>query len=435
VLQLHLQPTGRPEPLRVRVGLFFTDDPPTRAPIGVRLGSETIDIPSGEAAYVVQDSYVVPVDVDLLAVQPHAHNLARRMEAFATRPAGDVVPLIAIDDWDFRWQDVYRYAAPVTLPKGTRIAMRYTYDNSAGNPRNPHRPPARVVWGEKTGDEMGDLWMQLVSKRADESPLLETDVRRKAHAEDLAAYLKLLRAEPGNPLRHDAVASLYFDAGQIDLAIEHYRTSLGLNAASPQTHYNLGIALAARGRRADAIAEFEAAIRLDPSYAQAHNNLGAILYLMGRSAEALQHYERALALRPDYVEARTNLAALLSAAGRHADAVAHFREALRSRPDYTQALAGLAWIRATSFDAALRDGDEAVTLAERAIDAAGRRDLAALDALAAAYASVGRFDEATGIAASGEQAASAAGLADAAARFAERAALYRQHRPYRTSPQ
>ena len=150
---------------RVSVGFFFTDTPPARTPVGLRLGSETIDIPPGDrAATSSRDRYQLPVDAELLAVQPHAHNLARRMEARRGCPTAPTRPLIAIDDWDFRWQDVYRYATPFALPKGTTMSMRYTYDNSADNPRNPHRPPARVVWGQNTSDEMGDLWLQVIPR-------------------------------------------------------------------------------------------------------------------------------------------------------------------------------------------------------------------------------------------------------------------------------
>ncbi|HEX7138328.1 MAG TPA: cytochrome c, partial [Vicinamibacterales bacterium] len=161
VVQAHLQPTGKTEQLTVNVGFYFTDEAPTRTPLGLRLGSETIDIPAGASNYLVEDRFAVPADVDVLAIQPHAHNLARRMEGDAERPDGTHLPLIEITDWDFRWQDVYRYRSPVRLPKGTTISMRYVYDNSDGNPRNPHHPPARIVWGQNTSDEMGDLWLQL----------------------------------------------------------------------------------------------------------------------------------------------------------------------------------------------------------------------------------------------------------------------------------
>ena len=435
VVQLHLQPTGKRETLGFSVGFFFTDEPPARTPVGLRLGSETIDIGPGDARYVVQDQYVLPVDVEVLAVQPHAHNLARWMEASATRPDGTVVPLIRIDDWDFRWQDVYRYARPIALARGTRIAMRYTYDNSTSNPRNPSRPPGRVVWGQNTTDEMGDLWIQVAPLQPSDVTTLTQDFRRKAHAEDLAAYTKLLRSDPDNPLRHDAVAGLYFEAGDIDAAIRHYERSLELNPASAITQYNLGIALAGRGRRDDALAHFQEAVRLDPDYAQAHNNLGAVLYVLGRRSEAVDHYRRAIALGPDNVDARTNLGVALSELGRAQDAVVQFREALALRPDSAAALGGLAWIRATASDPALRNGTEAVALAERAATATGRRDLSVLDALAAAYAEAGRFDDAAAVAREAVNQAANAGLAAVADRFRDRLKRYQQRKPYRLEPE
>jgi len=431
VVQLHLQPTGRPESVRVTVGLFFTDVPPTRTPVGLRLGSETIDIPAGARAHTVTDRYTLPVDVDVLAVQPHAHNLARRMEASATLPDGSTRPLIAIADWDFRWQDVYRFAHPFALPKGTTIAMKYTYDNSADNVRNPHQPPARVVWGQNTTDEMGDLWLQVAARTPADHQILAADVRRKARIEDLEAYNKLLRNDPTNPLRHDAVASLYFDNGQVDEAIAEYSESVRLDPQSAQSQYNLGIALSVRGRREQAVAAFEAALRIDPDYAQAHNNLGALLHLLGRFEPAMGHYRRAIALRPDNVEAHANLGLLLSAQGRAAEAVREFRDALDRTPDFAPALAGLAWIRATAADPALRNTSEAVALAERAAAQTARRDVASLDALAAAYAAAGRFDEAVATARAGVDAATAVGALEVATQFRQRLQLYEQGRPYR----
>jgi Flp pilus assembly protein TadD len=433
IAQMHLQPTGKAESLSVSVGFYFTDEPPSRTPIGLRLGSETIDIPAGQSNYVVDDRFVVPADVAVLAVQPHAHNLARRMEAEAVRPDGTHVPLIEIADWDFRWQDIYRYREPVQLPRGTTISMRYVYDNSAANPRNPHHPPARVVWGQNTGDEMGDLWLQLVPVNDADQTVLARDVRRKASGEDLAAYARLMDGDPDNPLRHDAVAGLLFDAGRVDDAILQYRRSLALNPSSASTHYNLGIAYSARGRRTEARSEFESALVLDPDYAQAHNNLGAILFLAGEYADAENHYRRAIALRPDNVEAHTNLAALLSSAGRLRDAVGEFRRALALQPQSAAALSGLSWILATAPDAALRDGDEAVTFAERALAIAGPDDLSALDSLAAACAEVGRFDQAVQVSDRAAERARLLGMIEVATRFKERAALYQKHQAFRTA--
>jgi len=437
VVQLHMQPTGKPEPLRVSAAFYFTDEAPTRTPIGLRLGSETLDIRAGEREYIVRDSYVLPVDADVLAIQPHAHNLARTMEATATLPDGTARRLIAIRDWDFRWQDVYRYRSPIALPKGTTIAMRYVYDNSSANARNPVRPPRRVVWGQNTTDEMGDLWVQVVTKSAADAELLGRDFRRKSHSEDVAAYTKLLREDANNPLRHDAVGDLYLEDGKFDEAIAEYRASIALNPQSAPTHYNLGYALAGRAGGAgsngvaEAVAEFREALRIDPDYAQAHNNLGALLELQGRTTEAREHFERAIATRPDHFDARINLAQLLSSAGDAREAVDAFRSALALRGDDPRALSGLAWIRATARDESLRDAGEAVRLAERAAGTTGRRDISVLDALAAAYASAGRFAEATTAARDGINLATAAGLTAAASQLRDRLTLYERRQPYR----
>jgi len=434
IVQLHLQPTGKREDVQASAAFYFTDDPPTRTPIGLRLGSETIDIPAGNDSWAIADRYQLPVDVDVVAIQPHAHNLARTMQAMAILPDGAMQWLIAIDDWDFRWQDVYRYKTPVALPKGSVITMAYVYDNSAANPRNPHRPPARVVWGQNTSDEMGDLWVQVIPRSAGDAATLLSDFRRKAHAEDLAAYTALVGRDPSNPLRHDAVGQLYLDDGRFDEAIAELRESLRLNDQSAPTHYNLGFALSARGRRDEAIAELEHALRIDPDYAVAHNNLGALLQVGGRLDEAQAHFERAVALGPDNVEAQANLAQLLSNRGRFADAARHFDAVVALRGDHVQALAGLAWIRATASDATLRDPAAAVRLAERAGQLTSQGDLVVLDALAAAYAAAGRYDEAVRTARAGLDVATRSGRTEIAAQFRQRIERYAAGQSLRLPP-
>src|SRR5262249_23976939 len=163
----------------------------------------------------------------------------------------------------------------------------------------------------------------------------------------------------------------------------------------------------------------------DPDYALAHNNLGALLEVTGRADEAQAHFERAVALRPDNVEARSNLAQLLSNRGRAAAAAEQFRAVLALRADHVQALAGLAWIQATAADPALRNPEEAIHRAERAVDLTSRHDVVALDALAAAYASAGRYDAAARIARLGLDAATLAGQTAVAAQFRQRLELYR----------
>src|SRR5712692_5709251 len=179
VVELHMMPTGKPERVQISVGLFFTDEPPLRVPYMVRLGRQSIDIPAGKRDYTVADSYVLPVEVEVLSVQPHAHNLAREMKGFARLPDGTTRSLIYIREWDFRWQDVYRYSRPLVLPRGTAVMMHYTYDNSADNVRNPNRPPRRVTFGQTTASEMGDLWLQVATRTSSDRAALHRDYAPK----------------------------------------------------------------------------------------------------------------------------------------------------------------------------------------------------------------------------------------------------------------
>jgi Flp pilus assembly protein TadD len=430
VVQLHLQPTGKAEPIKVSVGFFFTDTPPVRSPLGLRMGSETIDIAAGDASYAITDSYTVPVEAEVLAIQPHAHNLARDMSAEATLPDGTVRPLITIHDWDFRWQDVYRYARTVVLPAGSTIGMRFTYDNSAANARNPFQPPRRIIWGQNTTDEMGDLWLQLVPVRSQDVGVLADDIAKKTRTEDIAAYTRVLESDPKNPLRHDAVAMLYLQDGRPREAVTEFRESLRLNNDSAPTHYNLGLALSMLRQYEEASREYESAVRLDPDHADAHNNLGAMLHIAGRLDEAAAHYRRALELRAENSEARSNLGRLLMLQGKTSDAALQFEQALATQPASVSALTGLAWIRATSADAQLRRPGQAVALADRARQLSRGQDPQAFDALAAAYAALGEFDNAVQVARAGIQAAQAVGQPLLAADMQERLALYQQHRTF-----
>jgi len=166
VLLLHMIAGAQSDTVQPSIGLFFSDTPPTRTPISVKLEAHGIAIPAGEPNYVVEDSYVLPVDVEAVSVYPHAHYLGKEMRGTATLPDGSQQELLWIRRWDFRWQDRYRYRSPVFLPRGTRLSMRFTYDNSAANPNNRNDPPQRVRSGPRSTDEMGQLWIEVVPRRA-----------------------------------------------------------------------------------------------------------------------------------------------------------------------------------------------------------------------------------------------------------------------------
>lgn len=299
VLQVHMQPSGRPENVQPSVGLFFGGDPPERAPSMLRLGRQNIDIAAGDKRYIVTDSYKLPVDVEVQAVQPHAHYRAREIRGLATLPDGTTKWLVYIKDWDFRWQHVYRYRAPFALPRGTTLSMEFVYDNSPDNPRNPQRPLRRVRWGQRSFDEMGDLWIQVLTRDQRDLATLNRDFQPKLIAEDITGYEMMIAAEPGDPALHDDVALLYLDLGRPAEAVRHFEASLGLKPQSAVAHFNLGTALSLARRWEEAVAAYHRALQLDPNYANAHNNLGG--------ADAIRHFREALRLKPQWAPALAEL--------------------------------------------------------------------------------------------------------------------------------
>jgi Flp pilus assembly protein TadD len=316
VVELHMQPSGKTEPVAPSIGLYFGTTAPARTPAMLRLGRQDIDIPAGDAHYVVSDSYTLPVDVELDAIQPHAHYRARDVRGEATLPDGSRRALIDIADWDFRWQHVYRFVTPVALPKGTTVSMRYTYDNSAANTRNPQRPPVRARWGQRSAEEMGDLWLQVMPRNSRDLDLLSRDFRVKVAAEDIKGYEGEIQKHPADAGLHDDVALLYLELGKSEPAIAHFTTSVSLKPDSAAAHYNLGTALTVARRLDEAATEYREALRIDPAYANAHNNLGNVFLAQKRYEQAIAEFAEVVRLQPESAAAKSNLAAAQAMAAR-----------------------------------------------------------------------------------------------------------------------
>ena len=312
VIEIHMQPSGKAEPVAPSIGLYFSDQPPARTPAMLRLGRQSIDIPAGDSSYTITDSYVLPVDARVEAVQPHAHYRAREIRGEATLPDGTTRPLIHIGDWDFRWQHVYQFVTPFWLPKGTTLSMKYRYDNSAANARNPEHPATRARWGQRSSDEMGDLWIQVLTRDEPDLVTLTRDFRTKVAAEDVIGYEMEIERLPADAALHDDAALLYLEVGRSAPAVEHFKKSLALKGASAPAHYNLGTALTLARKLDEAIDEFQQAIRIDPNYANAHNNLGNVLLAQGKVDEAIREFREVVRLQPDSPSAAANLAAALN---------------------------------------------------------------------------------------------------------------------------
>jgi tetratricopeptide (TPR) repeat protein len=314
VLNTHFHPSGKIEEARPSLALYFTDKPQTKFPLLLQLENDAaIDIPPGNSNFVVSDDFRLPMDVDVLAIYPHAHYLGKLLEAYATLPDGSRRWLIRIPNWDPNWQAVFDYRKPVLLPHGSTISMRYHYDNSAGNIRNPSHPARRVRSGNQTTDEMAHLWLQVLPRGAGD--------RRRELQEALLRHR--LETDPNN-----------FEA-----------------------NFNLGVVMLSRLNAQEAVGMLRAAVRATPSRTDARNMLGVALQTTGRSTEAIEQFRAALRAQPDYTSARFNLANALTKAGQLTEAIADYRQVV-------DALPGDSLPRLRLAEALLQNGERDAAVAE-----------------------------------------------------------------------
>jgi tetratricopeptide (TPR) repeat protein len=348
-----MQPSGKPETIKARIGLYFTDRAPSKFPMLLQLEHDgAIDIPPGKKEFVITDEFTLPVDVDALAVYPHAHYAGKDLQALAALPDGTKKPLVWIKDWDLNWQAVYRYERPVFLPAGTVISMRFTYDNSAANPRNPNSPPKRIVAGDKATDEMGHLWLQVLPRSSDDARMVLQE----------ALMRQRLKKYPSDFTAHFNLGAVLESAGKVKEAIAHYQEALRSRPDSVIVHNNLGAAIQVTGDIEAAISHYRQAVRLKPDYANAHYNLGNALLSAGKVDEALVHLRESLRLRPEDSGARNSMGSALATQGKLNEAIAEFAESLRIDPENADAHINLAYTLTLQGKI-----DEAITHYEQAL--------------------------------------------------------------------
>jgi tetratricopeptide (TPR) repeat protein len=280
----------------------------------------------------------------------------------------------------------------------------------------------------------------------------------------IAHYRRAIALRPGYAEAHYNLGRLLADKGDFNDAIGHYEAALAINPADVEAHNNLGATLFQVGRVDDGIAHYQKALAIRPDYAEAscnladallskgdmdgaiayyvicvaalpnhadaHYNLASALLRKGRIDEAITHYEKALELLPENADAHVNLGSALLAKGRIVDAIAQYEETLRLAPENVAAQSNLAWLLATSPDPSLRNGPEAVLLAEQASRSSRGKGPLILRILAAAYAEAGRFSEARETAHEALQAADNQGNSALSDFLRKEIVLYESGQPY-----
>jgi len=332
VLQLHLRPSGKVEPVSARVGLHFAARPPTMPALSMELSNGDIDLPPGARDVHVRDQYTVPTDVAIRSIYPHAHYLGRRIEAWAELPDHSRRELLLIDDWDFDWQDEYRYVTPVRLPRGSTIHMDWSFDNSADNPRNPSSPPQRVTYGPASTDEMAELILEVEPDDPRNLAALDADFRRKWLRGQVELARRLAERAPDDPDPAADLAAFHQHLGETDAAIAAYERALRLDPDHVRANVELAIVVMGQGAIDRAVAHLRRAVAAGPDQARPHLVLADALRKQGRDAEAIEQYRRALACDETSVQAHNNLGIALEAAGALTEALEHFERARALKP-------------------------------------------------------------------------------------------------------
>jgi tetratricopeptide (TPR) repeat protein len=252
-----------------------------------------------------------------------------------------------------------------------------------------------------------------------------------AHAVAGRMLMKLVSVEPDNPTFRLLLAEQLRRLGKPAESATQLSAVLALQPENSLAMFRLGKVLGDLGRLDESIEYLTRAVDAMPEYADAHAFLGLGLQRRQDWAGAERHFRRALELNPRYEEAFVGLGATMYGQGRVSEAVAVWRRGMEIHAESRQLANNLAWCLATCSDAAIRDGDEAVRLAEQVCQGSDTENPAELDTLAAAYAEAGRLEEAVRTARRAVQAAEAQEQSGLAAAIRDRLERYASGQPYR----
>jgi tetratricopeptide (TPR) repeat protein len=252
--------------------------------------------------------------------------------------------------------------------------------------------------------------------------------------EALQQFREAVELSPKEAIGHYNLGYNLFAVGDVLGAVAEYRTATELNPKLVAAWHNLGGVLAQQGKVDDAVACYLKAVQIEPGDVAAHGELGQLLLAQGKNDDAAKEFLAVLQRAPEDSQAHYQLAMALTAQGKSKEALAHYRRGLKSFENIPAGLNNLAWILATYPDPQVRNGSEAVTLAEKACNLTEYKEPVLVGTLAAAYAEVGRFAEAITAAEKARALAEAAGAEGLAANNVTLIELYRAGKAFRDRP-
>ncbi len=182
--------------------------------------------------------------------------------------------------------------------------------------------------------------------------------------------------------------------GDAAAAIEAWQKAIAVDPEDARVNFGLGSALSAAGRSNEAIPYFKKATEINPDFLQAFYGLGAAQMRQKNAEAAIAAWQTAVEIAPHFFLAHEGLGFAYYVQNKYSDSLLHLRLALDGEPDQVPVLVLAASLMATSTESEVRNGPEAVILAERALELTQGKDTSVLDTLSAAYAEAGHFDEA-----------------------------------------
>jgi protein O-mannosyl-transferase len=250
-------------------------------------------------------------------------------------------------------------------------------------------------------------------------------------AQATAEYASAAVLAPDNPVFLQVLGSALLRQSKWSEAATVLTEALKLDPKNADANRNFGIALVNQGKRAEAIRYFSEAVRIQPGNSDMRFNLGLALLEENQPRQAAEQFIECLRINSNETRSHYRLAVALSQQHKTRDAIFHYHEALRLTPEFPDALNELARLLACAPEDDLREGSEAVKLAEKACAMTKNQQPNMLTTLAAAYAEAGRFQDAIAAAQRARNLAASNGQSALAAKAGELLELCQSGRPLR----
>ena len=150
---MHYHPSGNAGTDRSKLGIYFGEGELVKEVTTAFAVDPGLWIPAGVSDHREDAVYLFARDSLITSLLPHMHNRGKSMKYTLVRPDGAEQVLLDVPEYDYNWQNIYRFREPVVAPAGSIVRVEAHWDNSAANPGNPD-PTQDVPWGDGTNSEM-----------------------------------------------------------------------------------------------------------------------------------------------------------------------------------------------------------------------------------------------------------------------------------------